>query len=373
MSTYLNRLLLITFLILIFPVMSFVQGNSVEEDYPADITKYGLSLMGSTSAISPRAVIQMDNNWEILLTCLSEKMKDELRAKNISFTDSQLLMLNVMRLLDVKEDKLKTVMPILGSKKMKSLRKKMRDLSIKIEPDLRSDVDAFKIELKKIGRGENVYTILFSYILDELALDSLYEKGLIESSSPSTEKPFWRGSFWAVYPKRAFQCGTDKMESLEISIMLNWSNVLGDKMWEGFNTTNFRLLYNDLIKYDKVINDELHKELSSYRIFDSSGNLTVPIIVQKENNSLYQKCKSLALKASELFVENVDIERLIEEYELLDEESAVAVSYHEWMWEYMDYLEEKEIVKKPFAFSNPNEAKPEDIGALLFIVKTSNK
>ncbi len=372
MRKRLDIFLSITLLILFYSSTCLAQELSAEEDYPTDIQKYELSLMGHSTKISPRAVMQMDNNWEILIACLSEKTKDELKANDISFVDSQLLILNVMRLLDVQEDRLKTVMPILGSKKMKSLRKKMRDLSLKIEPELRSGVDALKIELKKIGRKENVYTILFSYVLDELALDFFYEEGLIESSNPSAEKPFWAGTYWAVYPRREFSCGTDKMESPEISIMLNWSNVLGDKMWEGFNITNLRLLYNDLIKYGRVVNDELRKKLSSYRIFDSSGNLTVPIIEQKENNQLFQKCKSLALKASQQFLNNVDLKSLIEEYQLYDETKALAVSYHEWMWEYMDYLEENGIVRKPFAFSNPEEAKSSDIGALMFIVKTSS-
>jgi hypothetical protein len=131
----------------------------------------------------------MDNNWEILLSCISEKTKDELRAEGISHKESQFLMLHVMRLLDVNESRLKTVMPILGSKKMNSLRKKIRDLSLKLEPGLRGDVDAFKAELKKIGREESAYTILFSYILDELALNSLYEKGLIDGRLPSA---VWR-------------------------------------------------------------------------------------------------------------------------------------------------------------------------------------
>jgi hypothetical protein len=39
------------------------------------------------------------------------------------------------------------------------------------------------------------------------------------------------------------------------------------------------------------------------------------------------------------------------------------------MWEYMDYLEERGIVKKPFAFSNPSEAEPKDVGALMFVIK----
>jgi hypothetical protein len=67
------------------------------------------------------------------------------------------------------------------------------------------------------------------------------------------------------------------------------------------------------------------------------------------------------------------MKNLIEEYKFYDGEKAVVVSYHEWMWEYLAYLEERGIINKPFAFSNPKEAGPSDISALLFIVKRSSK
>lgn len=370
MRIYAEKFIVIIWFVLFFSIISLEQATSTIEDYPTDIKKYELLLMGTSSRIfSPRIVIKMDNNWEILLACLSEKTKDGLKEIGISFTDSQIMLLQAMRLLEVKGEKLKTTMPILGSVKMRSLRKKMGDLSLKIEPELRSDVDAFKTELKKIGREENMYTLLFSYTLDELAWKPLFEKSLIRSFGITSENPFWTGVFWACYPPREFICGTNKMDFQEASFLVNWSNVLLEKMLKGFYRASLKMLYKDYLEYGKIVNDDLRKELAPYKIFDSSGNLTVPIIEEKEDNQLYLKCKSMAMKAAQLFLDNVDVKSLIEEYEFYDEEKAVVVSYHEWMWEYMDYLEEKGLIKKPFAFSNPKEAGPKDIGALMFVVK----
>ena len=369
MFKYLIKFFVISWFALFFLVISLGQETSTSQDYPTDIKKYDFSLMGSSSKISPRMVITMDNNWEILLACLSEKTKAELKGMGISFTDSQLMLLHVMRLLDVEDERLKTAMPILGSVRMRSLRNKMRDLTVKIEPELRSDIDDIKKELKKIGRQDNMFTILFSYVLDEIVWRPFFEKGLIKLTGLTAEEPFWAGAFWACYPPREFSYGTNSMDLQEASFKINHSNVLSQVKVNGFTSTHLRMLYKDYIEYGKIVDENLRKELAPYEIFDSSGYLTVPIIEEKEDNQLYLKCKSVAMKVAQLFIDNVDVKSLMDEYEFYDAEKAIVVSYHEWMWEYMAYLEDKGIIKKPFAFSNPKEAGPKDIGTLLFVVK----
>lgn len=163
------------------------------------------------------------------------------------------------------------------------------------------------------------------------------------------------------------------MDFREVSFAINWGSGLSEKLFKGFTVTNLKMLYKDYVEYGKIVNDDLRKELEAYRIFDSSGDLTAPIIEENEDNQLFLKCKSVAIKAAQLFLDNVDLKSLVEEYEFYDAEKALVVSFHEWMWEYMDYLEEKGIIKKPFAFSNPNEATPKNIGDLFYVVKLSGK
>lgn len=374
MCKYIAKFLAITWFISFFSMISLGHETFTEEDYPTDIKKYELLLMGMSSRIiSPRIVIKMDNNWEILLACLSEKTKDELKGMGVSFVDSQIMLLNAMRLLEVKGERLKTKMPILGSVKTRSLRKKMRNLAVRIEPELRSSVHDLKIELRKVGHEANIYTILFSYTLDELAWKPFFEKSLIKNTGITVKRPFWGGIFWACYPPHEFSCGTNQMSFQEAYFMVNWSKELLEKMLEGIYRANLKMLLRDYVEYGKIVNDDLLKELAPYKIVDYSGSLAIPIIEEKEDNKLYLKCKSMAMKVAQLFLNNVDMKSLIEEYKFYDGEKAVVVSYHEWMWEYLAYLEEKGIINKPFAFSNPKEAGPSDIGALLFIVKRSSK
>ena len=369
MCKYISKLVTIACFVLVFPIISMGQDTSTNEDYPTDIKKYDFSFMGSTSKISPRIVIRMDNNWEILLACLSEKTKAELNGMDIDFTDSQLMLLHVMRLMEVEGDRLKTTMPILGSVKMTSLREKMRNLAVKFEPEMRGGVDDLKAELKKIGRQANMYTILFSYVLDHLAWVPFFKRDLIKITGFTAEKPFWAGVFWACYPPREFTCGTSSWDKKEVSFKINTNDGTLEKLFKPFSITNLETLYRDYIKYGKIVNESLLNELAPYEIFDSYGNLTVPIIEEQEDKPLYQKCQSVAIKVAQLFLDNVDVNSLMEEYEFYDAEKAIVVSYHEWMWEYLAFLEEKGIIKKPFAFSNPKEAGPKDIGALLFVVK----
>lgn len=66
-------------------------------------------------------------------------------------------------------------------------------------------------------------------------------------------------------------------------------------------------------------------------------------------------------------------EALMEELGFADKEQAFVVAYHEWMWEFMGYLEERGLVKKPLAFIAPQSAQPRDIGRLLFVIKGALK
>jgi hypothetical protein len=97
-------------------VITLGQEVTSENNYPKDYKIYDFCLFGGVNLLSPSQVIKVDNNWEILLACISEKTKNELRSVCITFTESQLLLLQLMRFLDIKDEKLKTKMPILGSR-----------------------------------------------------------------------------------------------------------------------------------------------------------------------------------------------------------------------------------------------------------------
>lgn len=51
-----------------------------------------------------------------------------------------------------------------------------------------------------------------------------------------------------------------------------------------------------------------------------------------------------------------DLSSFTREYAFNSDEESLVIFYHELMWELLDYFEEEGIIKKPIAFSNPDES-----------------
>ena len=185
------------------------------------------------------------------------------------------------------------------------------------------------------------------------------------------DRPLYDGVYWAYYPKRDFRCGTNIALGDDVYIVLNWSDGPMNKIQEVFHWDNLYILRDDFIKFGKVVNEKIKFELKSYGILDDRGNFKVPIIELKTDDQIFLICQSLATKIVGFIVQKLNLENIKREFGFHDTEKAFVVAYHEWMWEFMEYLDEQDIVKKPFAFSNPQEAEPKHIGKLLFIVKGS--
>ena len=356
---------------LFFSVSTLSQDVTSDNNYPKDFKVYEFSLFGGASLLSPYQVIKIDNNWEILISCLSEKTKNELRSIGITFTESQLHLLQLMRFLDINNEKLKTKMPILGSAQTLALRKKVRDLVLRITPLLMSSIVDFKTELKRIDREESTYPILFSYVLDGLPWKFFYEDDLLSRSSQ--EKPIWYGLFWAAYPPRRYSSGTNSYDGRYASVRVTTGVDVSKELWEGFSLSNLKLIRDNFSEHGKLINKKLIKELAPYEIVDSSGILSIPIIRENSDDRLFTICESIAKKVVKFFLRNMNLQELVKEFDFNVESEALIVCYHEFMWELLDYLEEKDIVEKPFFFYHPDEATYKDLGSLLFIIKKSGE
>ena len=60
--------------LLFFSVNALGQEATSENNFPKDHKNYGFHLFGGVSLLSPYQVIKIDNNWEILLACLSSSL-----------------------------------------------------------------------------------------------------------------------------------------------------------------------------------------------------------------------------------------------------------------------------------------------------------
>ena len=152
--------------------------------------------------------------------------------------------------------------------------------------------------------------------------------------------------------------------------MLNWSDGAQENIQKVFNWPNLNQIHTDLLEQGRIVHAELRPALEPYGIVDAEGNLTVPTIEMNETDPIFQISQILAMKVVKFIGVNMDRKGLCEEFRFSDEETAFVVTYHEWMWELMIYLIEKGFVELPFAFENPGEAEPQDIGRLIFTEKS---
>ena len=373
----LKALFTTTFLLfLCFSHCSFKEENDKELNYPSDITQYEfLRYSGGQEYFSPDKIVKLDNNWDILLSCLGGKTRKELKENGVDFSESQLMLMKAMGFLnfikDSNTEKITTILPILGFSEKQSLIQKMKDVVSDIEPELRDDIKVFKEALEEEGYGDYLFSILFSAVVDGIIWFPLRAQGFVKEFKLSLDRPLYDGVFWAYYPKRNFRCGTNIALGKDVYVVLNWSDGPMKKVQKIFNWDNLYSLRDEFLKFGKVVNEDLKSELKSYEVLDDSGNFIVPIIEMKADDRIFLNCQSIATKLLGQIIQKFPLEDLVEEYGFSDKEKAFVVTYHEWMWEFMEYLDERGIVKKPFAFTNPDEAEPKDIGKLLFIVKGS--
>ena len=200
------------------------QTNSVKTD-PISLNKYEISCFVYATGSTPDRIIKLDNNGQILLVCIPGKTIEQLKALNIPFTSSQIRLIKDWRLLRERNKVLKTTFPVFKIDKTKHLRNLMKESAIILGGNLEKDIISLKKELLLIGREKNIYTILFSYILNGLVWDGFKEKDVLSEREITIEKPFWNGVIWAVYPPRNFTCGTNTISDKGVKFIVNWSEV----------------------------------------------------------------------------------------------------------------------------------------------------
>ena len=319
---------------------------------------------------SPSNVIKLDNNWELLLSLIRPKTIGTLDSINIKHTGSQLKLLEEWSLIKKGEIDYRTSIVILDSVKTNSLRSLTKKLSLQLTNVIKPKIVELSSQLKKINREENVYSILFSYVIDGMVWDYLEEEQLVNPRKISLESPFWDGEFWSLYPKRDFYCGTNSISDKGYSIKVNWSEEAIPNMIPF--VTRFDLqekMLSNLIEKGRLIDKEAFSEFGKFNFFDEKGLFTAPVIVENEQNPIYAISQEISENIVRFIKTQINVEIAMKKYGLRNTSQAIIVLYHEMIWDIMDSLVKMEIIEKPIAFKNPKQTNPEDIGDLIILVK----
>jgi hypothetical protein len=337
---------------------------------PRSLADYALSCYCNAAHGTPDKIVKMDNNGEILAACLPGRTAEQLRDEGTRCTDSQIRLLLDWGLLKEEQRVLKTSFLVLDPAATLRLRALARDSARALALAIEGDARELTRELRASGRERNTYTVLFSYVLDNLSWERFYEEKLLEDRPLTLEEPLWTGVLWASYPLRTFSCGTNTTTVKGVTLGVNWSPGARRKMGPlvGGSGAIARMLTEYLDK-GRVEDPVIRKLFEPFRLLDSEGRLTAASILQDDSDPIFRTSAAIAKKVSEHELGFLRSDPVRSELASIAGPSRLIVTYHELMWELLDRLEALGIVSKPVAMADPERAQPADVGDLVFVLK----
>jgi len=319
--------------------------------------------------LHPQSVIESYNNWELLMTLKGGKSITELNKSGVKYSKNQIEILRLLNFVELKEDKYYSTISILNENETNELRLETKIISNNIVNLINKDYNSFQQILTKQGFKNNVYTLLFSYVMDNLVWDKLEKLNYKTMRELTVEQPFWSGTLWFMNSKRKFSCGTNSMsfDSIEnTKFCINWSKN------SGVSFSNFNIIESMLKDFKKnaIVTDTVVKNvLKAYDLCNTDGLLKFPVIKNDSTNELNHYSNIIANIITNYLVNNIDYNQVLKKYKIKDKEVAIIILFHEIMWDILDILEEKGQLKKPIAFSDPKNSKKTDLKDLIYIIE----
>ena len=284
------------------------------------------------SGHQPSDYVAPDNNWEILYCLRTPHTPAELRATGVGCTDSQLMLLEVGGLIAEQEGKWKTTIPILDREQTRSLRSFADGVAESVYTANEADFVNLAGTIREAGFGNNVFSLLFSYLLDGWMWTKLVLFEEIENHST------WSGCYWILYePRDGMKCGTNSYGDQDLILTYTDSRIArGSATMDRYAA--------EIARYGKVTDDGLITELQPYGMTDSQGNVPIPVIGNMPDAFHGITQKLVDAITTELKANCGD---LATRYGIEDEKTAMVVLYHEVMWSLTDRLIRDGIVSVP--------------------------
>lgn len=324
----------------------------------------------NTTKFTPNSILEMDNNWEIVQALIQPKTTSQLDTMGIKYSSSQLELLEDWSIISKSGDNYQTALLIFDSTRTSELRKYSVLLSKNLVPEISDDIKRVKNVLKKMNREKNIFSILFSYILDGMVWDYLEADSISPNSEITSKRPFWAGEFWILYPKRSFSCGTNSISDKGYSIKVNWSENAIPRMkpfvtrWDILEN-----ILNDLIRAGRVENKDAIDVFGPYNFFNEKGEFSVPVIYETDNNELYLLSKSISDKVNKFLISEPDLKYLEDSFGFKSNAQALIILYHEMLWDILSLLESEKLINRPLIFRDPQKASMNDVSDLIIITR----
>ena len=317
---------------------------------------------------TPHSVVSYDNNLQLILLFKDGLTLKHLDSLQIPYTKSQIKLLKLFNLIKQENKVFYSNIAILENENAIELRKYSKSIAEKIIPFIETDLLELNRHLNSINRSENAFSITFSYVLDGLIWKEFEAKGITKPIEDIENSP-WNGHFWMLESKRSSGFGTNTYSDSSVTIAI--TNGAPYRLTKSFYKEREirKLLLNDIKLYNKVIDERVLRAFKEFKIFDSNGEVTIPIIYENNQNALYSLSKRISHQICNKTLELVELNEIIEKYNFSDNEQAVIVMYNEIMWELLEIILEKGIMDIPIILKEPEQAEVQNISDILYIIR----
>ncbi len=338
----------------------------------APFSAYHIIQYATMTQFAPEPLIRKDDNGELLLVLREGATREELAARGIEVSETTILALRMMRLIEEDDDVLRTVIPLLDPDATAELRATTGAIAPELAAATRAEVREILGQLDSIGRQRNAYTLLFSYVVDGRVWDIFESRGQVAARSITAEKPFWSGEVWGVSPVReGFASGTNSVSDEGVALKVNWSDAAIPVMrglmfdWD----TQGKIL-ESLREGSRMAPPSAREKLVEYGMADEGGRLVIPVVIERPGDPFYDAMLRLATSIADTTFEMLDVDTLVTRFGFRDRSQALVVAYHELMWDLMTEWEREGLVTPPVLLVDPSSASHADMGDVVFGVVT---
>jgi 5'-nucleotidase len=340
------------------------QDFKISQSEPSTLDEYDVVTRGKLSpdrSAKPAQIVRMDNNGEILFTCVVPKTVEQLKSTGIHFHHSQIELLLDWNLLDYnrKNKSYRTAIHVYGKGKSAAIRQQVRSSAERMANTLKKDLVDLRVHLESKGKEKSMFAILYAYVLHSYAMGELGEE-IYRKPQLSEEHPFWNGIAWAIYPIRKFPAAVTlfPVEGSQIFFL----SAAGVPRLD-FNKT--RAFAEDIAADNKVDDPEQRKSLRELGLLDDQGRITMPVI----QSSWAKKLEGMAKTVYAQTIELAESEEMKNSLGMESRAQAAMFLHYEIRYAFLDLLLKQGTIVAPVDFENTDYNSQEDMKNLVFMMK----
>ena len=305
---------------------------------PTDLALWSLHCFCIRARSNPKTVVRMDNNGEVLLRCVGGASRESLVSSGIAANQSQLTLLEAYGLVTIEGDVITTSFPVLGPAQIAEVRDRATAAAADVMPEVVSRAETLVGLLAARDLYASGHAVVFGHALDGVIWDLLRTRGALPGVELTIEEPYWRGSFWAVYPGREGSAGTNEINDGSATLVMVWD----DETAESLRSMAAEPALPELLGSIEA------RDESTTLLGLSGDHRPIPVIGTATEDDLHLASGALAETVSSAIPDGAGCRLIFEEAGLEPSEGDATVIFtHELIWEIAALLAGSGVVSPP--------------------------